>query len=105
MNKQEADTIIKACNKHKINAYIRKEGDLYLVNFMERFEYRVFKAAQYMCNSLVLEYKIRKAMVEENRETYLKGLNFSNKPSQRKQSFKPGNWADRHMNKNGSSVD
>ncbi len=100
MKKQEADTIIKACNKHKIKACIRREGDLYLVNFMERFEYRAYKAAQLMCNALVIEYKTRKAKVAEKKDNYIQGLNFSPYPTKRKRGYEPGNWGERHLKQN-----
>jgi predicted transcriptional regulator len=99
MTKQEADTIIKACKRYKINAYIRREGELYLVNFMERFEFREFKAAQLMCNALVLEYRTRKSMVEESRADYLKELNFSHHSPRRNQITNQVSWADRQKNR------
>ena len=46
MNKREADTILLACNKHKIFLTMHKEGSVYVVNFINRIEIRSFEGAK-----------------------------------------------------------
>lgn len=46
MNKREADTILLACKKHGIQLVMRKEGDVYIVNFVNRLEIKSFEGAK-----------------------------------------------------------
>jgi hypothetical protein len=48
MNKREADTILLACKKHGIFMTMRKEGSLYLVNFIKRIEIRSFEGVNFI---------------------------------------------------------
>ena len=60
MNKREADTILLACNKHKIFLTMHKEGSVYVVNFIKRIEIRSFEGAKLITNGLVMDGKIKK---------------------------------------------
>jgi len=46
VDKREADTILLACKKNGIFLTMRKEGSVYLVNFINRIEIRSFGGAK-----------------------------------------------------------
>ena len=60
MNKREADAILLACKKHSIPLTTRKEGDVYMVTFIDRIEIKSFEAAKLITNGLVVESKMKK---------------------------------------------
>ena len=84
MNKREADTILLACKKHGISLAMHKEGDVYLVNFVNRIEIKSSEAAKLITNGLVIEGRSRKAdkrhMVELGTNAK---LNFSKYPTRK----------------------
>ncbi len=79
MNKREADTILLACKKNGISLTMRKEGSVYLVNFINRIEIKSFEGAKLITNGLVIEGRLKKEVKEHinNMESYPK-INFSN---------------------------
>ncbi len=84
MNKREADTILLACKKNGISLTMRKEGSVYLVNFINRIEIKSFEGAKLITNGLVIEGRLKKEVKEHinNMESYPK-IDFS-KHSKRK---------------------
>ena len=60
MNKREADTILLACKKHGISLTMRKEGDVYMVTFINRIEIKSFDGAKLITNGLVVEGRLKK---------------------------------------------
>ena len=79
MNKREADAILLACKKHGISLTMRKEGSVYLVNFINRIEIRSFEGAKLITNGLVVEGRHKKEKKEHinNMESFPK-IDFSN---------------------------
>jgi len=63
MDKREADTILVACKKHGIFLTMRKEGDVYMVTFINRIEIKSFDAAKLITNGLVVECERHGAQV------------------------------------------
>lgn len=59
MDKREADKILLACKKHGISLTMRKEGDVYLVTFINRIEIKSFEGAKHITNGLVIEGKYK----------------------------------------------
>lgn len=55
MNKKEADQIILACKKHKIEATIKNILDDYTVTFTKKLRIQNFEAAKLIVNALVIE--------------------------------------------------
>jgi len=98
MNKREADTILLACKKHNIFLTMRKEGSVYLVNFIKRIEIRSFEGAKLITNGLVLDGKLKKDIKKHVVElgTDVK-LNFSNYPTRKKRDDSGIPWADRRI--------
>jgi len=84
MNKREADTILLACKKNGISLTMRKEGSVYLVNFINRIEIRSFEGAKLITNGLVIEGRLKKDIKEQINqiESYPK-IDFSNKPKRK----------------------
>ena len=97
MNKREADIILLACKKHGIFLTMRKEGSVYLVNFINRFEIRSFEGAKLITNGLVVEGRIKR----ENKKhiddigTGAK-LNFSDYPIRKDRDVGGVGWGERH---------
>lgn len=84
MNKREADTILLACKKHGIQLTMRKEGDVYLVNFVNRLEIKSFEGAKLITNGLVIEGKNKKEAKECINEIGTNAkLNFSKYPTRK----------------------
>ncbi len=79
MNKREADTILLACKKHGISLNMRKEGDVYLVTFMNRIEIKSFEGAKHVTNGLVIEDRCKRELKSRvhNMQSSTK-MNFSN---------------------------
>ena len=93
---------------------MRKEGDVYLVNFVNRLEIKSFEAAKHITNGLVIEGKNkaevssyakasadRKAKVKENlyqREEYSK-MNFSKYSTRKNRPDSGIGWGERHGQK------
>lgn len=64
MNKREADTILLACKKHGLSLTMRKEGSIYFVIFINRFEITSFEGAKLITNGLVIEGRFKKEIKE-----------------------------------------
>jgi len=58
MKKREADSILLACKKYGIALTMRKEGDVYLVKFVNRIEIKSFEAAKLLTNGFVIEDRV-----------------------------------------------
>ena len=96
MNKREADTILLACKKHGIFMTMRKEGSVYVVNFIKRIEIRSFEGAKLITNGLVLDGKLKKDVKKHVVELGTKAkLNFFNYPTRKKKADSGISWADR----------
>ena len=97
MKKREADTILLACKKHGIELTMRKEGDVYLVTFVNRIEIKSFEGAKLITNGLVVEGRLKKDCKKHivEMETNVK-LNFSNYPTRKKRGDSSVGWGDRH---------
>ncbi len=97
MNKREADTILLACKKHGITLTIRKEGNVYFVNFINRIEIKSFAGAKHITNGLVIEGRCKKESKRHivELETNAK-LNFSKYSTRKNRSDSGTSWADRH---------
>lgn len=97
MNKREADTILLACKKNKVQLTMRKEGDIYLVTFVNRIEIKSFVGAKLITNGLVIEGRnIKKAKENlNNRETYPQ-LNASKYPTRKNRPDSGVGWVERH---------
>jgi len=101
MTKTEADIIIKACNKHGIYARIRNVADVYLVIFIDKLEIKLFEAAKYITNGLVLD-KITKTTekinIQKNTEnidtTFLKKRHNQHKNRNKNGSMEGKSWFD-----------
>ena len=97
MNKREADTILLACKKHGVSLNLRKEGDVYLVNFINRIEIKSFEGAKLITNGLVIEARFKKEnkkhIVELGTNTK---LNFSKYPTRRNRPERGIGWGERH---------
>jgi len=97
MNKREADTILLACKKHDISLTMRKEGDVYMVTFMNRIEVKSFEGAKHITNGLVVEGRIKKDIKKHIDEMGTNAkLNFSNYPTRKKRGDSGVGWGDRH---------
>jgi len=80
MNKREADTILLACKKHGVSLTMRKEGDVYLVTFIDRIEIKSFEGAKLITNGLVIEGRLKKEVKERSNTIELHTeLDFSNR--------------------------
>jgi hypothetical protein len=96
MNKREADTILLACKKHGIFMTMRKEGSVYVVNFIKRIEIRSFEGAKLITNGLVLDGKLKKDVKKQVVELGTNAkLIFSNYPTRKKKADSGISWADR----------
>ncbi len=97
MNKREADTILLACKKHRISLTMRKEGDVYLVEFMNRIDIKSFEEAKLISNGLVIEGRhkkqVKRHIVELGTNTK---LNFSKYPTRKNRPESSASWAARH---------
>ena len=79
MNKREVDTILLACKKHSISLTMRKEGDVYLVTFINRIEIKSFEGAKHITNGLVIEGRCKKELkVHVHTMQSSTKMNFSN---------------------------
>jgi len=96
MNKREADTILLACKKHGVALSMRKEGDVYLVTFVNRIEIKSFEGAKLITNGLVVEGRlkkdIKKHVVKLGEDVK---LNFSKYPTRKKSSDSGIGWGER----------
>lgn len=97
MNKREADTILLACKKHSISLTMRKEGDVYLVEFVNRIEIKSFEGAKLITNGLVIEGRHKKQIKKhiDDLGTNAK-LNFSKYPTRKNRPDSGASWAERH---------
>ena len=97
MNKREADTILLACKKHAISLTMRKEGDVYVVIFINRIEIKSFEGAKLITNGLVIEGRCK---IESKRHIIELGtnakLNFSKYPTRKNRLDSSVGWGDRH---------
>ena len=101
MNKREADTILLACKKHSIFLTMRKEGSVYLVNFIKRIEIRSFEGAKLITNGLVLDGKLKKDIKRHVVELGTDAkLNFSNYPTRKKRDDSGIGWGERRSGVN-----
>ena len=97
MNKRQADNILLACKKHGITLTMRKEGDVYLVNFMNRIEMKSFEGAKFITNGLVIEGRHNKLSKRDTVELGTDAkLNFSKYPTRKNRADSGVGWADRH---------
>ena len=63
---------------------MRKEGDVYLVNFINRIEIKSFEGAKLITNGLVIEGRLKKDIKKHVVELGTDAkLNFSNKPTRK----------------------
>lgn len=97
MHKREADTILLACKKHSIQLSMRKEGDVYMVTFINKIEIKSFEAAKLITNGLAIEIRNKKEMKQELniRQSSVK-LDYSKYPSRKKISEGGVGWGERH---------
>ena len=96
MNKREADTILLACKKHRITLTMRKEGDVYLVTFINRIEIKSFDGAKLITNGLVVEGRLKKDIKKHVVELGSSAkLNFSNYPTRKKRDDSGIGWGER----------
>lgn len=97
MNKREADAILLACKKHVIQFTMRKEGDVYLVNFINRIEIKSFEAAKLITNGLVIEGRCKKESKKHIVEMGTNAeLNFSKYPTRKNRPDSVVSWGERH---------
>ena len=85
MVKREAYKILLGCKKFGISLVMRKEGDVYLVTFINRIEIKSFEAAKLITNGLVVEQRYKKDSKKHivELETNAK-LNFAKYPTRKK---------------------
>lgn len=98
MNKRESDIVLLACKKNSISLTVRKEGDVYMVTFVNRIELKSFEGAKLITNGLVVEGRYKKDIKKHIDEigTGAK-LNFSKYPTRKNRGDNPVTWADRHL--------
>ena len=76
---------------------MRKEGDVYLVVFINRIEIKSFDGAKLITNGLVIEerhkVKVKKHVVELGTNAK---LNFSKYPTRKKRPDSGIGWGERH---------
>jgi len=90
MTYQEANRIIQAAVQHKIFTTCRSEGDIYIINIMDRMDFRSFQAAKLAINSLVLEFR---AYPPKQKET----ATFTPNPKRRRKNDTEGNWGENRV--------
>ena len=76
---------------------MRKEGDVYFVNFINRIEIRSFEGAKLIVNGLVVEGRVKKDIKKhiDDIGTGAK-LNFSNYPTRKNRGDGGVGWGERH---------
>ena len=100
MNKREADTILLANKKHGISLTMRKEGDVCLVNFVNRIDIKSFEAAKLITNGLVIEGRNKaevKAKENLNQRVANPKMNFSKLPTRKKRPGSGIGWGERRL--------
>jgi len=76
---------------------MRKEGDVYLVEFMNRIEIKSFEGAKLITNGLVIEGKFKQETKKYIDELGTNAkLNFSKYPTRRKRPESGIGWGERH---------
>ena len=98
MNKREADTILLANKKHGISLTMRKEGDVYVVTFVNRIDIKSFEAAKLITNRLVIEGRNKaevKAKENLNQRVANPKMNFSKLPTRKKRPGSGIGWGER----------
>ena len=75
---------------------MRKEGDVYMVTFINRMEIKSFDAAKLITNGLVVEGRLKKDIKKHVVElgSSVK-LNFSNYPTRKNRQDSGVSWGDR----------
>lgn len=97
MNKREADIILLACKKHNLSLTIRKEGEIYLVTFNHKIEFKSFEAAKLITNGLVIESRFKRVNKKTlNKINSDRQPNFSNYPTSKRRDNHGKGWAERH---------
>lgn len=100
MNKREADTILLANKKHGISLTMRKEGDVYVVTFVNRIDIKSFEAAKLITNRLVIEGRNKaevKAKENLNQRVANPKMNFSKLPTRKKRPGSGIGWGERRL--------
>ena len=100
MNKREADTILLANKKHGISLTMRKEGDVYVVTFVNRIDIKSFEAAKLITNGLVIEGRNKaevKAKENLNQRVANPKMNFSKLPTRKKRPGSGIGWGERRL--------
>jgi hypothetical protein len=100
MNKREADTILLACKKHGVSLTMRKEGDVYMVTFVNRIEIKSFEGAKLITNGLAVEGRFKKDSKKHIGDLVMDTkLNFSNYPTRKKRGDGGVGWGERRGGK------
>ena len=100
MNKREADKILLACKKHGISLTMNKEGDVYVVTFVNRIDIKSFEGAKLITNGLVIEGRNKaevKAKENLNQRVANPKMNFSKLPTRKKRPGSGIGWGERRL--------
>lgn len=96
MNKREADSILLACKKHGISLTMNKEGDVYVITFVNRIDIKSFEAAKLITNGLVIEGRNKKMIKKRIDEIGTNAkLNLSKYPTRKKRPESGVGWGER----------
>jgi len=98
MNKRESDIVLLACKKNSISLTVRKEGDVYMVTFVNRIELKSFEGAKLITNGLVVEGRFKKEIKQHIDELGSNArLNFSKYPTRKTRPDSGIDWGERRQ--------